>query len=60
MKNTNSNYKFSLFKDLYAKTPEQTIDVNQLIEFVKYPYLKSEIDRLRSLDKQEYKKQNRL
>jgi hypothetical protein len=57
MKNTNSNYKFSLFKDLFAKTPEQTIDVNQLIEFVKYPYLKSEIDRLRSLDKKEYKKQ---
>jgi hypothetical protein len=57
MKNTNSNYKFSLFKDLFAKTPEQTIDVNQLIEFVKYPYLKSEIDRLRSLDKEEYKKQ---
>jgi len=57
MKNTNSNYKFSLFNKLFDTTPEQTIDVNQLIEFVKYPYLKSEIDRLRSLDKIKYKEQ---
>ena len=57
MKNTNSNYKFSLFNNLFDKKPDQNIDVNQLIEFVKYPYLKSEIDRLRALDQVEYKKQ---
>ena len=57
MNNTNSNFKFSLFNKLLDTTPEQTIDVNQLIEFVKYPYLKSEIDRLRSLDKIKYKEQ---
>ena len=59
MKNINSTYRFSLFKDLFTKTPEQTIDVNQLIEFIKYPYLKSQIDRLRALAKIEYTKQKR-
>ena len=59
MKNKNSTYVFSLFKNLYVKTPEGSIDVNQLIEFVKYPYLESKIDHLRSLDQVEYKNQKK-
>jgi len=57
MKNRNSDYKFSYFENLFTPNPSQIIDVNQLIEFIKYPYLKSELDRLRALDKVEYKKQ---
>lgn len=57
MKAVNSNFKFSFFSNLFEKQPEQTIDVNQLIEFVKYPYLKSEIEQLRSLDKEAYKRE---
>ena len=57
MVNINSNHKFSLFSKLLEVKPDKIIDVNHLIEFIKYPYLKSEIDRLRSLDQGEYKKQ---
>jgi len=53
---TNSSYKFSLYKNLYSTDkPENEIDINQLVEIVKYDYLKKEIGILRQVEsKEEY------
>jgi len=45
----NPIYKFSFFKNLYSvKAPDGELDINQLIEIVKYGYIKSDIEKLRS------------
>jgi len=53
---TNSSYKYSIYKNLYSvNKPENEIDINQLVEIVKYGYLKKEIGALRQIkNKEEY------
>ncbi|WP_434036320.1 HRDC domain-containing protein [Formosa sp. 4Alg 33] len=53
----NSDYNFSIFKNLYQKIPQEECDINQLIEIIKYGYLKNEITQLRNTkDKSERNK----
>ncbi|QDO95276.1 hypothetical protein FNB79_15285 [Formosa sediminum] len=53
----NSDFSFSLFKNLYQKIPQEECDINQLIEIIKYGYLKNEITQLRNTkDKSERNK----
>ena len=54
----NSTYQFSFYKNLYnAKASEAAININELIEIIKFGYLKNEIEQLRSAqNKKVYKK----
>ena len=46
----NSEYTFSFYNNLLsAKEPDNEFDVNQLIEVIKYGYIKKEIEVLRSI-----------
>ena len=46
----NSEYTFSFYNNLLsAKEPDNEFDVNQLIEVIKYGYIKKEIEVLRSV-----------
>lgn len=46
----NSEYTFSYYKSLLsAKEPDNEFDINQLIEIIKYGYIKNEIETLRSI-----------
>lgn len=51
----NTEHTFSFYKNLLsAKEPDNEFDINQLIEVIKYGYVKNEIQSLRSLkDKHE-------
>jgi hypothetical protein len=40
----NTNFRFSLFPILYLTTPTLEIDINSLIEIIKYGYLITEIE----------------
>lgn len=52
---TNSKYRFSYYKNLYSSSaPDGEMDINDIIEIVKYGYLKKEIDKLRLLTGEEY------
>lgn len=55
----NTEHTFSFYKNLLsAKEPDNEFDINQLIEVIRYGYIKNEIQSLRGLnDKQE---KNRL
>lgn len=55
---TNSEYQFSFYKNLYTTgAPDAAFDINELIEIIKYGYLKDEITRLRAAkDKEAYNK----
>ena len=45
----NSTYQFSFYKNLYnAKASEAAININELIEIIKFGYLKNEIEQLRA------------
>ena len=45
----NSKYHFSFYKNLYnAKASETVININELIEIIKFGYLKNEIEKLRA------------
>lgn len=51
----NSKYRFSYYKNLYSSgAPDGEMDINDIIEIVKYGYLKKEIDKLRLLTGEEY------
>lgn len=55
----NSSYRFSLYNNLFSvKKPDGEIDVNELIEVIKFGYLKYEIEDLRRSvgDNYKYKK----
>lgn len=46
---TNAEYHFSYYENLYSsKAPEGELDINELIEIVKYGYLKEPIAKLRA------------
>lgn len=55
---TNSEYHFSYYENLYSsKVPEGEFDINELIEVIKYGYLKDVITKLRvTKDKEAYNK----
>ena len=54
----NSKYCFSLYKDLFdVDKPEETIDINQLFEIIKYGYLKNEIAAIQTANSDEEAKQ---
>lgn len=54
----NTEYNFSFYKDIYLSTPNTTLDINQLIEVVKYGYLKNEVIKIRNIaDKKERNKE---
>lgn len=55
---TNSEYQFSYFENLYSsKEPQGEMDINELIEVIKYGYLKDVIGELRATeDKEAYNK----
>jgi hypothetical protein len=40
----NPNFRFSLFPKLYLTAPTLEIDINSLIEIIKYGYLITEIE----------------
>ena len=49
MQTINTQYKFSLFENLYkAEKPTREIDINELVEIIKYGYLRDVIERLRA------------
>jgi hypothetical protein len=53
----NTQFKFSLYENIFSvESPERDIDINQLIEIIKYGYLKTEIEAIRKItdDKKEY------
>ena len=51
MQTTNTQYKFSLFDNLFTvDKPTREIDINELIEVIKYGYLKDPITKLRTTD----------
>lgn len=55
----NSEFNFSYYNNLLsAKAPDNEFDINQLIEVIRYGYLKKEIITLRSLS--DKKKRNKL
>jgi len=57
---TNSAYRFSYYKNLYSSgTPDGEMNINDIIEIVKYGYLKEEIEQLRKLDGVKYDNENR-
>jgi hypothetical protein len=52
----NTNFRFSLFPKLYLTAPTLEIDINGLIEIIKYGYLITEIEDLRNTKSiEEYK-----
>jgi len=54
---TNSTYRFSYYKNIYsADVPDGEMDINDIIEIVKYGYLKNEIHNLRLLSGIDYDK----
>lgn len=55
---TNSEYNFSYYENLFSsKAPQRELNINELIEVVKYGYLKEAIGILRaSTNKKEYNK----
>jgi hypothetical protein len=54
---TNSKYRFSYYKNIYsADVPDGEMDINDIIEIVKYGYLKNEIHNLRLLSGTDYDK----
>lgn len=56
LKLINNQYRFSLYNNLYSvKAPDGELDANELIEIIKYGYLKNEIEQLRKLNGEEYK-----
>jgi hypothetical protein len=56
LKLINNQYKFSLYNNLYSvKAPDGEMDVNELIEVIKYGYLSKEIIQLRKCQGEEYK-----
>lgn len=55
MQLNNTEYIFSLYSNLLSVDSDELIDINQLIEIIKFGYLKEEIGLLRTLsDKKEY------
>lgn len=53
----NNEFNFSLFNNLKVVESDEVIDINQLIEIIKYGYLKDKIQHLRTItDKKEYDK----
>ncbi|GGZ88172.1 HRDC domain-containing protein [Algibacter mikhailovii] len=51
---TNSEYNFSYYENLFSsKSPQRELDINELIEVVKYGYIKEDIDLLRVSDNKE-------
>jgi hypothetical protein len=56
MKLINPTYKFSMYNNLYSsQTPDGELDINGLIEVIKYGYLKPIIEELRCADAVRYK-----
>jgi superfamily II DNA helicase RecQ len=55
---TNSEYHFSYYENLFSsKAPLRELDINELIEVIKYGYIKGSIGLLRASDtKKEYNK----
>jgi hypothetical protein len=52
----NSQYRFSFYKNLFSvKEPDGQFNINDLIEAIKYGYLKREIIQLRKSKGEEYK-----
>jgi hypothetical protein len=52
----NTAYAFSFYDSLYhAGKPDGEMNVNELIECIKYGYLKDDIEHLRKLEGQDYK-----
>jgi hypothetical protein len=52
----NTEYKFSLYNNLFSvKNPDGQFNINELIEAIKYGYLKREIIQLRKSKGEEYK-----
>ncbi len=52
----NSQFRFSFYKNLFSvKEPDGQLDINELIEVIKYGYLKREITQLRKSKGEEYK-----
>lgn len=52
----NKQYKFSFYSNLFSvKAPDGEMDINDLIEIIKYGYLKNELDQLRKSKGEEYK-----
>jgi hypothetical protein len=50
----NSEYNFSFYNSLLsAQKPDLEFDINQLIEIIKYGYIKEEIEILRSVKSKE-------
>jgi hypothetical protein len=61
LKHINSKYCFSLYKDLFdVEKPEETIDINQLFEIIKYGYLKDEIVAIQTATNEEDAKRLKL
>lgn len=57
---TNSIYRFSYYKNLYSSgAPDGEMNINDIIEIVKYGYLKEEINQLRLLTGEEYNTEKR-
>lgn len=53
----NKQFKFSLYKNLYSvKAPDGELDANELIEIIKYGYIKKDILHLRKQNGEAYKK----
>jgi hypothetical protein len=57
---TNSTYRFSYYKNIYsADVPDGEMNINDIIEIVKYGYLREEIEQLRKLDGVKYDNEKR-
>ncbi len=57
MKLINKQFKFSLYKNLYSvKAPDGELDANEVIEIIKYGYIKKDILHLRKQNGEAYKK----
>jgi hypothetical protein len=51
----NTTYRFSYYKNLYSvEIPDGEMNINDIIEIVKYGYLNTEIKKLRLLDGEKY------
>jgi hypothetical protein len=52
----NTQFRFSFYKNLFSvKEPDGQLDINELIEAIKFGYLKREIIQLRKSNGEEYK-----
>jgi hypothetical protein len=56
----NSTYRFSYYNNLYSvNSPDGEMNINDVIEIVKYGYLREEIEQLRKLDGVKYDNEKR-